>query len=64
MKLSIYFAFILILSRNSLIKAQNLYSCDHGTYRRIDELTAKLITFGNSGRKFPQSKRDVPKYCK
>ena len=39
-------------------------TCDKNTLRRIDELTARLTTYGNSGRKFPESLDDMPKYCK
>lgn len=38
--------------------------CGPASDRRIDEITAKLLTIGNSGRKFPENKEQLPKYCK
>jgi hypothetical protein len=45
-----------------LIKSQTI-SCNKRTFKRVDEISAKLLSFGNSGRKFPETPQEVPKYC-
>jgi len=59
--------FILILSwillSISFALAQKQIHCDKNVMKRIDELVAKLTTYGNSGRKFPEKAEEVPKYC-
>jgi len=39
-------------------------SCNKNSYKKVDETISKVLTFGNSGRKFPESLTDVPKYCR
>ena len=38
--------------------------CNKNTLKRVDELLAKVTTYGNSGRKFPENTEQLPKYCK
>lgn len=38
-------------------------ACDRNTRKRVDELLAKVTTYGNSGRKFPENNDQLPKYC-
>ena len=39
-------------------------NCDKNTVKRIDDLVSRLTTYGNSGRKFPETPEEIPKYCK
>ena len=39
-------------------------NCDKNTLKRIDDLVNRLTTYGNSGRKFPETAEEIPKYCK
>ncbi|XP_054155161.1 uncharacterized protein LOC128953673 [Oppia nitens] len=41
---------------------QNM-KCNKKTYKEMDGLIARMLTFGNSGRKFPESATHVSKYC-
>ena len=38
--------------------------CDAKHFREFDNNVAKLLTIGNSGRKFPENVDQLPKYCK
>lgn len=60
----IHFLITLNFLTYPLIKAQKRVECDRRSYKRADDLTAKLLTFGNSGREFPLTQEGVPKYCK
>lgn len=63
-------AFLLtILSALSLAPTVSTQSsgdvgCDDNTVKRIDDLVSRLTTYGNSGRKFPESAEQIPRYCK
>ncbi|CAG2111261.1 unnamed protein product, partial [Medioppia subpectinata] len=37
--------------------------CNKNTLKRVDEFLAKVTTYGNSGRKFPENTDQLPKYC-
>jgi len=51
---------LMILIENSLQKEE----CTESNARKIDGIVAKLLTIGNSGRKFPESTgEDLKKYC-
>lgn len=38
--------------------------CTKNTLNRVDEYVFKLLTIGNSGRKFPENKEQLVSYCK
>ncbi len=48
-----------------LVQTSNQQQCNAGGLRKLDATTAKLITIGNSGRKFPENKgNDLNVFCK
>ncbi len=54
------FAFLTITLINKPIQQE----CSDSGARKIDGVMAKLLTIGNSGRKFPESKgEDLKIYC-
>jgi hypothetical protein len=47
-----------------LVQTSNQQQCTAGGLRKLDATTAKLITIGNSGRKFPENKgNDLKVFC-
>jgi hypothetical protein len=47
-----------------LIDKSSQQECSDSVARKIDGVMAKLLTIGNSGRKFPESKgEDLKIYC-
>jgi hypothetical protein len=66
MKMKCHFIAVLFILLSilclDLTKSQTI-SCNKRTFKRVDEISAKLLSFGNSGRKFPETPQDVPKYC-
>jgi hypothetical protein len=47
-----------------LVQTSNQQQCTAGGLKKIDATIAKLITIGNSGRKFPENKgNDHKVYC-
>ena len=59
-------AILLALSFASISNTESSgdVSCGDNTVKRIDDLVSRLTTYGNSGRKFPESADQIPKYCK
>lgn len=54
------FTFFMII----LIDKSSQQECSDSVARKIDGVMAKLLTIGNSGRKFPESKgEDLKTYC-
>jgi hypothetical protein len=47
-----------------LVQTSNQQQCTAGGLKKIDATIAKLITIGNSGRKFPENKgNELKVYC-
>jgi hypothetical protein len=47
-----------------LVQTSNQQQCTAGGLRKMDATVAKLITIGNSGRKFPENKgNDLKVFC-
>jgi hypothetical protein len=47
-----------------LIDKSSQQECSESATRKIDGVMAKLLTIGNSGRKFPESKGEkLKEYC-
>jgi hypothetical protein len=47
-----------------LVQTSNQQQCTAGGFRKMDATVAKLVTIGNSGRKFPENKgNDLKVYC-
>lgn len=42
---------------------QQQIKCNKKTYKDVDAMIARMLTFGNSGRKFPEEAKEVNKYC-
>ena len=65
MKLTLSFGLILVLQNKLGHNVLGQRSqCSFNDMKQFDELVAKFVTIGNSGRKFPESKGpDVEKYC-
>jgi hypothetical protein len=56
---------LLILLISSMVSISSQQKCDMNALRHIDNTVAKIITVGNSGRKFPEKKdNELKKYCK
>ena len=57
------FCFVLILNFN--VKNVHGQTCNAAGQRKMDGMVAKLITIGNSGRKFPEDKgKELKTYCR
>ena len=64
----------LILLAASFFVLQNLtqaakpgvtkYKCDAADKQNVDELVARIMTFGRTDRTFPESKKELKLYCK
>ncbi len=47
-----------------MIDKSSQQECSESATRKIDGVMAKLLTIGNSGRKFPESKGEkLKEYC-
>jgi hypothetical protein len=47
-----------------LVQTSNQQQCTAGGLKKMDATIAKLITIGNSGRKFPENKgNELKVYC-
>jgi hypothetical protein len=55
--------FLLFSCLIALVFSQKI-RCNKNTDKQIDALLAKVITFGDSGRKFPESQTEIPPFCK
>jgi len=61
MKSYLSLLFVLIICFTSVFGQK--ISCNKNTDKQIDGLLAKVITFGDSGRKFPESQSEIPAFC-
>ncbi len=55
--------FLLFSCLIALVFGQKI-RCNKNTEKQIDGLLAKVITFGNSGRNFPESPSEIAPFCK
>ena len=51
---------VVVILPVSLVICDN---CDDASARKLDNIVAKVVTLGNSGRKFPENKPELKKYC-
>jgi hypothetical protein len=61
MKFLLVICAVCLLLNNSY--GQKFFECNKNSERRIDEIMSKILTIGNSGRKFPVSNSEVGPYC-
>lgn len=55
---------LIVVIINILVQESIGQQCTAGGERKMDATVAKLITIGNSGRKFPENKNeDLKTYC-
>lgn len=66
MSLLLFFGVILLIGHLSCAEAADSpYQCDENGLRRFDANVARLVTIGNSGRKFPENKdKELKVFCK
>jgi len=39
------------------------WNCDKSAERKVDAIMAKIMTYGNSGRKYPVNRQEMKVYC-
>jgi hypothetical protein len=64
-KVKVFEIFLFAFLTITLIEKSMQQECSDSAARKIDGVMAKLLTIGNSGRRFPESKgEDLKIYCK
>ncbi len=64
MAYQIFLLTIITILTTILVQTSNQQQCTAGGLRKVDATLAKLVTIGNSGRKFPENKEnDLKVYC-
>jgi len=62
-KFSVFLALYLCVFDCGMVLGQSL-SCSKSSDKKVDELFARVITFGKTGRKFPENDRQLPDFCR
>lgn len=63
--INLYLFFILItFIKCQTVKTNVTRPCNRQSGEQVDEIISKIITIGNTGRKFPESREQIPGFCK
>ena len=62
--MKLLFALILFVAVHQTYGQRKLTLCGEEANRDAEEVVKKILTFGDSGRRFPEKVEELPKYCR